>query len=255
MKQIIFSAVTLVAAFVFWWVLRPIFVQPFQEMKNLIWPAIALAVFSGLVSLAFLLLGNRFSWLVIGLNLIIFAFLFHPKELIIWGGVVVALLFQLSARQAVKNENKNRLKFNLHSVLHSGMGRLITSVLILVSFAYFLNSGIRETAERQELPGPVRQIVQTVVGSYIGENLERQNPSLRAQATEKILREVTNFLKPYFIFVPPVLAFGLFLILQGLSFIFVWLGILLAMLIFWVLKILKLITMKKETREIEVVNF
>lgn len=255
MKQIVLSAISIATAFLFWLLVKPVFGQAFSEVKNWLWPLVALAVFSGLTGLTFLLLDRKTVWLVMVLNLIIFALLFNPKEIIVWAGAGIALLFQLSARQAIQSEIQNRLKFDLHSVLHSGLGRFITSILILISFAYFLNSGVREAAERRELPGPVRQTVQTVVGSYIGENLERQNPSLRAEATEKILSEVTNFLKPYFVFIPPVLAFGLFLILQGLSFIFVWLGILVAMLIFWVLKILKLVTMKKETREVEVISF
>lgn len=255
MKKILLAVVTVATALGFWLLLKPIFGQSFPEARNWVWPLATLAVFSGLTGLTFLLFDRKTVWLVISLNLVIFALVFNPKEITVWAGVGMALLFQLSARQAIRGESQNRLKFKLSSTLHSGMGRLITSILILISFAYFLNSGIREAAERQELPGPVHQAVRVVVGSYIRENLERQNPSLRAQATQTVLNQITNFLKPYFVFVPPVLVFGLFLILQGLSFIFVWLGILLAMLIFRILKILKLVTIEKEQKEVEILNF
>jgi len=256
MKRVILLLLTVAAAFVFWMVTKPLFGQPFDfQSMSWLWPLGFLAVFVGLQALVFLLLDRRSVWLSIGLNLLLFAFLFNPQEVLIWTGVAVAFLFQWSAGKAIKEENKNRLHFNLRSTLHSGMGRLVTSILILISFVYFLNSGIREEARRSELPNFVRQTVQVVVGNYVDESLEAKNPSLRAQLTEKALSQMTTYLKPYFAFIPPVLAFGLFLILQGLSFIFSWLGIILAMLIFRVLKLLKLVTMGKETREIEVINF
>lgn len=257
MKQYILLAVAILAALGFWLVTKPLFGQPFSfgQVGSWLWPMVFLAFLTGLMVLSFLLLDSRKSWLVIIINLAVFVFLFNPTEIVLWGGVGMALLLQLSARQAVQGESKNRLRLNLRSALHSGIGRLITSILILVSFAYFLNSGIREEAQRNELPGIVRQAVQVVVAGYIGEGLERQNPSLRAQATETVLNQITNFLKPYFVFVPPVMAFGLFLILQGLSFVFVWLGIILAMLIFWILKLLKLVTIDKETAEKELIKF
>ena len=53
---------------------------------------------------------------------------------------------------------------------------------------------------------------------------------------------------------PPILAFGLFLVLQGLSFIFVWLTAGLSVFIFWVLKKagwVRLKIVQKEAEELE----
>lgn len=255
MKNFVLLAAVAAASFVFWLLIKPVFHQSLLETRIWLWPLVAMIILAGLTALVYSLLSPRLTWLAVALNLIIFAVLFNPLQPVIWLGAGIALLFQLSARQAIAGESQNRVRFNLRSTLHSGMGRLVTSLLILISFAYFLNSGIREAAERQELPSGVRTTVQVIVGNYIGESLEKQNPRLRAQATEQVLNQITNFLKPYFIFLPPVLAFGLFLILQGLSFIFVWLGIIFAWLVFHILKILKLVKIETETREVEVVKY
>ena len=261
MKQIMLLIATTISALIFWLVTKPFIGQPFSfsggtlAIEIWLWPLVFLVFFAGFEALSFLLLDSKKAWLVIALNLLVFALLFNPKEIIVWMGVLIALLFQFSALQEVKEENKNRLRLNVRSVIHSGMGRLVTSLLILISFAYFLNGGIREAAQKNELPGVVRQAVQLAVGSYVSENLETQNPSLRAQVTEKVLNQITIFLKPYFVFLPPVLAFGLFLILQGLSALFVWLAIIFSMLIFWILKMFKLIKIGTEQKEVETIFF
>ncbi len=257
MKRIILLLLTAAAALVFWMSAKPLFVESldFKAVESWLWPLLFLAALAGLLALDFLLLERQTTWLAMALNIVIFVLLFNPKEILIWAGAAIALLLQWSARRAIKGESRNKLRFNLRSNLHSGMGRVITSILILVSFVYFLNSGIREEAKKNELPNFVRQTVQVVVGNYIDESLEARNPSLRAQLTEKALDQLTNYLRPYFVFLPPVLAFGLFLILQGLSFVFVWMSLILAMLIFSILKLLKLVTIKKEMKEAEVINF
>ncbi len=257
LKQFLLVALTSVAALVFWMVTKPLIVGPvnFQETFFWLWPLTLLVILAGLMALSFLLLEPKIIWLVMALNLIIFALLFNPKEITIWGGVALAFFFQFSAREITRKEKNNRLRFNFPSIVWSGVGRLITSILILISLAYFLSSGAQATAQKKELPGAVRQVVEVVVGSYIGENLEGQNPRLRAQATEAVLQKINNFFNPYFVYLPPIFAFSLFLILQGLSIIFIWLAVLWAWLIFWILKLLKIVRIEKEPKEAEVINF
>jgi len=48
------------------------------------------------------------------------------------------------------------------------------------------------------------------------------------------------------------LAFGLFLILWGLSWIFIWLSVLLGMLIFWILKKTKVVSIEERDIKAEV---
>lgn len=257
MKQIILLATALAAVLVFWLTTRPLIAGSvsFQEASVWLWPLILLAILTGLLALSFLLLDSRAIWLVIALNLIIFILLFNPKEVVAWGGAAVALLFQFSAWKITKRENENHLRLNLKSILRPGIARLTASFLILISFAYFLSGGVREAAQKKELPESIRRTVQVIVGNYVSENLEGQNPSLRARGTETALKQINRFLDPYFIYLPPILAFSLFLILQGLSAVFIWLALVWVLPVFWVLKLLKLVKIKKEPKEAEVVEF
>ncbi|TSC75023.1 MAG: hypothetical protein G01um101444_70 [Parcubacteria group bacterium Gr01-1014_44] len=261
LKQIILLAVTTVAALVFWLVTKPLIEGPMsagwriQAVETWLWPLVLLCLLAGLLALSFLLLDQWATWLVMGLNLIIFALLFNPTNIITWGGVAIALFFQLYARKIIQGEKNNHLRINLKLTVDPGLRRLITSVLILISFGYFLSSGVQAAAQKKELPGAVRKTVQVVVGSYVSENLEIANPSLRAQATETVLSQITNFLNPYFVFLPPIFAFSLFLILQGLSTIFIWLAVAMTLFLFWFLKVLKVIKIEKASKEADVINF
>lgn len=257
LKQIVLLVVTSVAALAFWLVTKPLIEGPlnFQAVETWLWPLILLCFLGCLLALSFLLLDRRATYVAMGLNLGIFALLFDPRKIIVWGGVVIALLFQLYARQVIQGEKNNHLKINLKLTVDPGLRRLVTSILILVSFGYFLSGGLQAAAQKKELPGAVRTTVQVVVGSYIGENLEMENPSLRAQATETILGQITNFLNPYFVFLPPILAFGLFLVLQGLSSIFIWLAVAMTLFLFWFLKVLKVVKIETASKQAEVINF
>lgn len=84
-------------------------------------------------------------------------------------------------------------------------------------------------------------------------------PQERQQAENQIINQIwtqaTDFLGPYFQYLPPILAFGLFLILQGLSFIFVWLAVAVSIFLFWAMKKSGLVRIGIEQKEAETVEF
>jgi len=56
------------------------------------------------------------------------------------------------------------------------------------------------------------------------------------QVTQEMVREINLFLEPYFQYAPPALAFGLFLVLWGVGWVFTWLAVFLGMLLFQILQ-------------------
>jgi hypothetical protein len=92
----------------------------------------------------------------------------------------------------------------------------------------------------RQLPPTVKQVVETTVGNFLGQQVQSLPPQQQQQAKNQIvsqvLEQMTIFAQPYLKFLPPILAFGLFLVLEGLSFIFIWLSVLFGWLIFIVLK-------------------
>ncbi len=255
-KKIIFVLVTGASSFVFWWKVLPWINDPlrFQVIGVWLWPLISFVALLALMSLSFLLLPKIFRLGAVFLNFLAFAIFFGTNQILLLG-VAVSFLFQFFAVRATDSEKENRLVFNFSSVLRTGIARLVTSLLILVSFAFFLSVGVQSSVNKKELPLSVQKTIQVVVGNYIGENLEVQNPRLKAETSSQVISQINTFLRPYFKFLPPILAFGLFAVLQGLSFVFVWLAILLAFILFSILKLTGLIKIDKKPKEAEILIF
>src|SRR5205814_516175 len=111
---------------------------------------------------------------------------------------------------------------------------------IMISFAYYLSPGVQASAKTDKLPPTFAEIVKKTVYGFTEQQASSLSPAekqtLVSQATDQVLGRITEFLRPYFKYLPPVIAFGLFLILQAMGFVFVWFSVWLAMLIFFMLK-------------------
>jgi hypothetical protein len=142
--------------------------------------------------------------------------------------------------------------------MRHGLPFVITSLLILVSFAYFLSSGVQDRAKSGQLPPTVGQVIEKTIDNFLGENIKSLPPqeqrAVKNQVVGEMMDRLTESFQPYLRYLPPVLAFGLFLVLQGLSFIFIWISILFAYLLFILLKkvgMVKIRVVQKEAQEIE----
>ena len=255
-KRIILALIVAVLPFVFWFKIQSWINDPlrFQEQSIWLWPLALFIVFNAFLCLSFLLLSKGLKFVVILSNFLAFL-LFSGFNEILLLGVAISFLFQLVSMSVISKESKNRLQFKFYSALKPGLSRLVTSLLILISFVYFLSSGVQASVRKKELPPSIQKTIQVIVGNYVGENLEIQNPRLKAETSSQVLGQINEFLQPYFKFLPPILAFALFIILQGLSFIFVWLSLLLAFIIFAVFKKTGLIRIDKKPQEAEVISF
>lgn len=154
--------------------------------------------------------------------------------------ILFLFLFFISSWSNIRSEITERTKLNIKTIAGSGLRNIITPLFIMISFAYFLSPNVQLSAKGQQLPPTVRQTIEVAVNIVIGGNLKNLPVAEQAQTKQtlikEVLRQVTDLLGPYLKFLPPVLAFGLFLILQGLSFIFVWASALISWLVFWFLK-------------------
>lgn len=256
MKKIVLIAVNAVLALFFWWKLGPWIDDPFRfsDSNIWLWPLVLFVLLAAVSGLSFLLLSKKFKLLIILLDVLLFLAVFGTNKFLFLG-IIIFVLFQLTALDTIQNESQNRLQFKFKSVLKTGVSRLVTSFLILISFAYFISPTVQASVSRNELPSNVQKAVQILVGNYVGENLETQNPRLKAETTSLVLRQINSFLKPYFKFLPPLLAFALFIVLQGLGFVFVWLSVLVSFIVFIFLKISGLVKIEKKAKEAETISF
>ena len=170
-------------------------------------------------------------------------------------GAGIFLLFGLYSLINSKTEISQRTKINIRRIIQSGAWPVITGLFILISFAVYQSPFAEELEKAEKLPSAsqnfIRSVVEQTVGRQIPTNNEAEKQNIITQITSETFGEINTFLKPYFQYAPPLLAFGLFLILWGLSWIFIWLSVLLGMLIFWILKKTKFVKMEKYNAEAE----
>lgn len=168
---------------------------------------------------------------------LVFVFLFGATYINLIGVGIGVLLF-LNARHDGVEEIEQRTKINSRMIIRRSATSIVMALFVLMSFAAFQSPVAKGVAQAQELPSAgeqlVRSIVDSVIGGQIQDSPEKEN--LLSEVARQTFQELNSLLKPYFQYAPPLLAFGLFLVLWGISWFFIQLSVLVGMLIFWILK-------------------
>ncbi|PIR41519.1 MAG: hypothetical protein COV31_01450 [Candidatus Yanofskybacteria bacterium CG10_big_fil_rev_8_21_14_0_10_46_23] len=238
-KRVIIIIATLISSWFFWVATKIWIHNPFRFEEAEIWltPALFFVLLNVFVASGFILLGrDRERFIIVGLVGLTFlgVFGFEPIYL---GGLGALILFQYLAIRTFKREATDHIKFNLRLILRRGLPWLITSILVMISLAYYLTPNVQGLAGDRQLPDLANRIV-----------IAFTNGGVNGTIVEKF---VGDFLDPYFRFFPPLAAFALFLVLQGASLIFIWVIIGLAHPVFWLAKKSGIIAVRKVQREVE----
>lgn len=160
-------------------------------------------------------------------------------------GLVLLACFILFSEINISAELKERLKINSGVILRRGTTSVVIGMFILISFAAYQSPLAKEIEKSKKLPSQtetfIYKIVERTIGSKIETKSQAEKETIISQVANETFREINTFLRPYFQYAPPLLAFGLFLVLWGLSWIIIWLSVLMGMLIFWILKKTKVV--------------
>lgn len=240
-KAILIIAVGITAC-LFWFWAKPWIESPARFLQIGIWlkPLIMFAVLISAIGLSFLLIKDyTLKILTSVLTGLPFFFVFGFNWSYLGVFVLMILLFMYAMRN-IQAEAGGRTKINIRIIMQRGLPRIVTAMLIMISFAFFFSPNIQASAKNKQLPPSFKQVIERTVDSFLGGQAENLSPQEReqveSQTVSQVLEQFTVFLGPYIQYLPPILAFGLFLILQGLSFIFVWLAVLISVLSFMALK-------------------
>lgn len=177
---------------------------------------------------------------------------FNPLNLL---GVAVLIGLLFFSRFQINSELNERFKVNPRVILRRGLMGVVLGIFVLISFAAYQSPLAKEIERSQNLPSGTELFIRDIVANTIGprvEGGEAEKQTVISQITSKTFREINTFLKPYFQFAPPLLAFGLFLVLWGLSWFFIWLSVLVGILIFWILKKTKMVMIEEKDVKAEV---
>jgi len=196
-------------------------------------------VLVSIISLALAMFREK-KWALVtaGIVGLIFIALFGANYINLIGVGVVALLF-LYARFAGVEEIDQRTKVNSRMIVRRGAIGVVLAFFVLISFVAYQSPVATGIANAERLPTASQQLLRSVVNGVIGgqiETDEQERESIISEVVGRTFQQINNALKPYFKYTPPLLAFGLFLILWGLSWFFIQLSVFVGMGIFWVLK-------------------
>lgn len=215
-------------------------------------PVINFLILTSLIVLGFALFRNK-VWLLSVSGIVgLFYFLFTGFTPLSALGISIFLLLSIYARSNILSESRFMIKINSRKILRSGLYPVILGFFVLISFAAYQSPAIQGVEAVGELPPRAKRLVDVMVKSIIGSRIsvpdEGAKENIINEISSQVFSDINILIKPYLGFAPPVLAFGLFLILWGLSWAFMWLGVFMGMAIFWTLKKTNLV----EIREIDI---
>lgn len=239
-KQISIISVTTALAIVFWVLAKPWVesLTKFSEIDLWIPPLAVLVLLASVVSLALVILPKRRLMLLLsgltGLTyLIIFGF--HWLNLIGFGLVVA---FHAIAIHHVSTEINSRIKLDINRIVRHGIGYVLLPILIALSFGYYLSPSIQEKASQTTIPPTFAQVAGKTLDAFLinEEGSSAAKQVAKNAALERMYALYDRQIQPYRKYLPPVLAFGLFIVLWGLSVILIPLSVWTAHGIFAILR-------------------
>lgn len=170
--------------------------------------------------------------------------------------VILFFILNLEAYRRAGGEMKDRIKINIEAVLNRGLRPIVVGIFILVSFATYQSPLVEQIKTSGNLPSQTRQLIQQITEKIIGNKADmvpaKQRQSIISEVASQTYQEINSLLKPYFQYAPPALAFGLFLILFGLSWLFVFVAMLVGLGLFWILKKTNIIKIEERDVKAEV---
>lgn len=259
-KRIALIVAVAVSSTLVWAAAKPWLESPvaFSGYMVLVWPAVALVFASALTGLAWMLLVRPIERIAATLaSWASFIFFWKPD---IWYVSVLplfAFLWYESSRR-VRNDLEDRHKVRVSTTLGTGMTPLLLGIFLMISLGFYLLPAYHTVT-----PGAVSVGVQGwLEGAYsqplVEQQLSQLPPSMQAQVKRDLAKSVDDWvlriLGPLGPFVPPLLAFALFLVLWSVLFIFRELAIWFGVLLFKLLKAVGFIKVGEKDVKAEVIT-
>lgn len=212
-------------------------------------------ILASVISLSLAMFRNkRWALATAGVVGLVFVIFFGATYVNLVGVGITALLF-LNARRDGVEEIDQRTKINPRMIVRRCATSVVLALFVLISFAAFQSPAAKGIAEAQQLPSASQQFMRSIVGSVVSSQLPNspEKENIIDQVTSQTFQQINGVLKPYFQYAPPLLAFGLFLVLWGVSWIFVQFSVLAGVGIFWILKKIGFVTVKEHEVTVETI--
>ncbi len=169
-------------------------------------------------------------------------------------GLAVLILFAYESYRRTGRQTQ-RIKISPTEILRHGLYPMVVGIFLVTSFAAYQSPLAGDLEKTKHLPGQTQQFFREVADKFIGPRLDttsaKERQYITGQVAAQAYQQVNGFLKPYFQYAPPLLAFGLFLILWGLSWFFVWLAVGVGAFLLWLMRKTKLVKVEEHEVKME----
>jgi hypothetical protein len=206
------------------------------------------------------LLYDSFGLLILAplVSIIAFFLFFGPKPIYLGAALVGLALVALAASQAMK-EKKVHIKVLPTEIVKPALGAIFTLLALLISAVIYFSPPAQQISVDIKVPRALFNFVVTSMTSVAPSSLIPIDQVLNPETQDKLYLAINNqinfFLQPYKKYLPYGLAVAVFLSLKAVSFIFVWMAMGIIQFAYILLRKLKLIAIKTEMAEREIIDF
>ena len=211
----------------------------FRDSSLWIFPARILVILSASIAVAYMLLPQKRLKLLLAL-------LIGGTYLVIFGRdylqilvLFIIPLFHVFAIREIQLESTERLNIHPGFIIKRGIALIMIPLYIALSFAYFQSPSIQTATRDQKLSPTFKQIAGDVLDRFLesqNEVSEQDKQFAKNYAIEQAYDTIMSYFEPFRPYFPPIFAFGLFLVLLGLGFIFHRVSSWVGMILFWLLR-------------------
>ncbi len=228
-----------VIAVLFWLTLIPWLKEGAKFQHPGVWlpPIFALIILCASMALGILLLENKKLWALTAILTGLPIFVIFGIQYLYLIFIALLLLFVIIGGHIMKRELHERYKIDVRVMARAGIHYIVIPFLIGISFVYYYSPSLQNRIRDGVLPESFKQTVSESVQKVIqGESGITEETTLVANsAVDEAFRRIEYFFRPYEHYFPPLLAFGLFIVLWSLAFIFNWFSAFTAAFMFYIL--------------------
>jgi hypothetical protein len=217
---------SILASCVVWWAAQDWLHTPdrFTSFEAMAWPALAIALATSVVLVAWVLMTSRMLRLLATLGSWATFILFFDPNIWFLSVLPVMALLWFEAGRRIEHDLQDRLTIRIGTTVRQAGKLILVGYFLMISLGFFLMPSSQEAGIESVQEG-VRTSVES---SYKQDLVVRQLSQLPQSAQAQIRKEigaqidtwVERLLGPFSSFIPPILAFVLFLSLYGVNIIF-----------------------------------
>jgi hypothetical protein len=221
-------------------------------------PAGSLILLGAVTGLAWMLIPGKHERLAAILGSWATFIFFWPPNIYYLSVLPLFLLLWWEAANRIRSEVTERKRLKVNAILGRSVKLIIMGALLLVSLGYFISPKTQD-ADVNSISGEIQEQIGNVYDNPIVENqFSDLPPSAQAQVRQNVAAQVDQWIRQYLgplrEYIPPLLAFGFFLTLWSLTFIFregsIWLGV----AMFHLLKAMGFVKIEEVEEKIETVS-